>query len=317
MTQLFHGIAEAIARFVVILHDALAPIFGKNSGASWALAIVLLTFAMRLVLFPLFAKQIKTQRVMQTLQPKMKELQQKYKNDREKLNMEMMALYKEHGANPFTGCLPMLVQLPVFFALFRVLNSLKPIKGCRAPGPECFKSHYGISRDLVHSAAHAKVFGAPIAAAFDSKTSTLHLLSASATTVKVVTAIFVVGMVITTFITQRQLMARTADAGSPMASQQKVLLYVLPFTFFIFGYRFPLGVLIYWLTTNVWSMGQQAYVIRKMPPGAAAAAAARPGAPAPRPTPERPSTPQSTQSTTPTRRPPNRSRKRRGRGRRR
>src|SRR4051812_18823212 len=177
---------EAIAWLIVHLHSGLAHLFGANSGAAWGLSIVLLTIAMRLVLFPLFVKQIKNQRAMQLLQPKMKELQAKYKNDKEKLNQEMMALWKEHGANPFAGCLPLLLQIPVFIALFRVLNSLKPNGNCVSVHLEnqCFSSHYGMSVHEVASAAQAKVFGVPISAAFNSTAHTLSLLNANSTTVK-------------------------------------------------------------------------------------------------------------------------------------
>ena len=287
----------AIAWLVVHIHSGLAPIFGSSSGgkgAAWALSIVLLTVAMRLLLFPLFVKQTKNMRAMQLLQPKMKELQAKYKNDKEKLNQEMMALWREHGANPLAGCLPIIVQIPVFFALFRVLNSLKPDKDCTSvSAPGCFSSHYGISATDVHDAATAKIFGVPISAAFDSSKHTLALLSASATSTKILAGILVVLMAATTFWTQRQLMARNAATGgeTQMAQQQKILLYILPLTFFIFGYRFPLGVLLYWLTTNLWSMGQQHFVIRRMDtapaagPGGEGPSGPPPGAKPVRPTP--------------------------------
>jgi YidC/Oxa1 family membrane protein insertase len=292
---------QAIAWLIVHIHSGMAPIFGKNNGWSWALSIVLLTMAMRLLLFPLFVKQIKNQRAMTALQPKMKELQAKYKNDKERLNQEMMALWKEHGANPFAGCLPLILQIPVFIALFRVLNSIKPSKAC-VPDPvthsiaKCFSPHYGISADLVHSAAVSKIFGVPISAAFDSSKAALNLVGGSTTSTKILTVVLIVLMGASTFWTQRQLMARNAASGQAtgqMAQQQKVLLYVLPLTFAIFGYRFPLGVLLYWLTTNLWSMAQQHFVIQRMDRTAAAAAGpagtTAPSGPAPGAKPVRPS----------------------------
>ena len=281
---------EAIAWLVVHIHSGLSHVFGSDSGAAWGLSIVLLTVAMRLVLFPLFVKQIKNQRAMQVLQPKMKELQAKYKNDKEKLNQEMMALWREHGANPLAGCLPLILQIPIFIALFRVLNSIKP--GCGKNSPTCqtilgsdFDHHYGISVHLVASAANAKVFGVPIFAAFNSSQETLSKVGAHTTTVKIVTAVMIVLMGASTFFTQRQLMARSKASGVQQTDQmqqtQKIMLYVLPLTFAIFGYRFPMGVLLYWLTTNIWSMGQQAIVIRRMDEksGAAAATTAAPPTP--------------------------------------
>ncbi len=268
---------EAVARIILTIHSGLSPVFGAGSGWSWGLSIVLLTMLMRLLLFPLFVKQIKTQRMMQTLQPRMKELQTRHKGDRETLQQETMKLYKEHGANPLAGCLPILLQIPVFIALFHVLNGIKPVKGTNI-----YHGHDGISASLVESAAHAKIFGAPIASSFHSSTSLLQSLNATPTTVKVVAAIMVALMGATTFWTQRQLMARnTADGNTQFAAQQKILLYVLPFTFVFSGivYGFPIGVLLYWLTTNVWSMAQQHVVISKMTPVPAVAAAAAPPPP--------------------------------------
>ena len=267
---------DAIAWLVVHIHDGIAPIFGKGNGWSWALSIILLTMAMRLLLFPLFVKQIKSQRAMSALQPQMKELQAKYKNDKERLNQEMMALWKEAGTNPFAGCLPIIVQIPVFFALFRVLNSLHPAKHCvdvHAPG--CFTSHFHgiLSAHDTMQASLAKIFGVPIGASFSSSTHTLHLLSASATSTKVLSAVLIVIMGATTFITQRQLMARNKASGGPtMPGNQQTLLYALPLIFAVFGLKFPIGVLLYWLTTNLWSMAQQHVVIGRMDRPAAAGA---------------------------------------------
>jgi YidC/Oxa1 family membrane protein insertase len=283
---------NAIAWLIVHIHSGMTPIFGTRSGAAWALSIVLLTMAMRLLLFPLFVKQIKSQRAMSALQPQMKELQAKYKNDKERLNQEMMALWKEAGTNPFAGCLPIIVQIPVFFALFRVLNSLHPNKGCtNVHAVNCFSSHFdGI---LTQQASLSKVFGVPIGASFSSSAHTLGLLGASSTSTKLLSAILIVVMGATTFITQRQLMARNKASGGPsMPGNQQTLLYVLPLVFAVFGLKFPIGVLLYWLTTNVWSMGQQAIVIQRMDNPAAAAATgaatASPTGPAPGAKPVRP-----------------------------
>ncbi|HVI37905.1 MAG TPA: membrane protein insertase YidC [Gaiellales bacterium] len=330
LVTLLNPFYNAIAWLVVHIHDGLAPIFGASSGAAWALSIVLLTMAMRLLLFPLFVKQIKSQRAMSALQPQMKELQTKYKNDKERLNQEMMALWKEAGTNPFAGCLPIVVQIPVFFALFRVLNSMHPDKAGN------YHSHFNgiLSEDLTRQAANAKVFGVPIGASFSSSTHTLGLLHASATSVKLLSAILIVIMAATTFITQRQLMARNKASGAAaMPGNQQTLLYILPLVFAVFGLKFPLGVLLYWLTTNLWSMGQQYVVIKRMdsPPAPAATgtAPAAPSGPAPGARPVR-SAPAAPSGGNPTngakpggssgtggaaRRPPNRN-KRKGRGRR-
>jgi YidC/Oxa1 family membrane protein insertase len=246
--------------------------------------------AMRLLLFPLFVKQIKSQRAMSALQPQMKELQAKYKNDKERLNQEMMALWKEAGTNPFAGCLPIIVQIPVFFALFRVLNSLHPDKAGN------YHSHFDgiLTAKLTEQASLAKVFGVPIGASFSSSAHTLSQLGASSTSTKILSAVLIIIMGATTFITQRQLMARNKASGGPtMPGNQQTLLYVLPLVFAVFGLKFPLGVLLYWLTTNLWSMAQQHVVIGRMdrPKSGGATAVPAPAGPAGPPPGARPQRP--------------------------
>ena len=187
----------------------------------------------------------------------MKAIQTKYKNDRQKQSEEMMKLYKETGTNPLSSCLPILVQSPIFFALFHVLSYVA--KG----------STVGVlDQATVNQARAATIFGAPISHTF--------LTTGSTGTTKVVALVMIVLMTATTFTTQRQLMVKNMPLGqaNPMMQQQKILLYVFPVIFAVFGINFPIGVLIYWLTTNLWTMGQQFYVIRRNPtPGSAAAEA--------------------------------------------
>ena len=250
-------IATPVATVLRGIHAVLSQIFIPGSGPAWALSIVLLTVCVRLALFPLFVKQIKSQRRMQQLAPKIKELQTRHKGDRETLNTELMKLYKDNNANPISGCLPLILQLPVFFALFSVMREFKP--GATAK--------YGLTATQLNEGGRAKVFGAPLSAAFKSSSDLIQRLDGNATTVKVVATLMIVTMGATTFWTQRQMMARAGTAADPQQQQiQKVMLYVLPFSFAIFGFGFPIGVLLYWLTTNIWSMGQQHYVIKRMPP---------------------------------------------------
>ena len=227
-----------------------------DSGTAWGLAIVGLVVTMRVILFPLFMKQIRSQRAMQALQPKVKELQTKHKGDRETLNREVMALYKEHNANPLMGCLPLLLQMPVFFALFHVLRRLEV---GRAP-------LYGWTQDLIDSAATAHIFGAPISATFTESADDLRELDATPTSVRIVAVVMVILMAASTYYTQRQMIARSQTTDPNQLMVQRLMLYVIPASFAVSGTFFPIGVLLYWLTTNIWSMGQQAYVIRRMPP---------------------------------------------------
>jgi YidC/Oxa1 family membrane protein insertase len=250
-------IATPVATVLKAIHAFLSTFLAPSSGPAWGLSIVLLTVCVRLVLFPLFVKQIKSQRRMQELAPKIKELQARHKGDRETLNVELMKLYKDNNANPISGCLPLILQLPVFFALFSVIREFKP--GAHAK--------YGLSADDLREGGRASIFGAPVSAAFNSSTSLVHQLGGSLSTVRVVALVMIVLMGGTTFWTQRQMMARAGAAVDKQQQQiQKFMLYVLPLSFAVFGINFPIGVLLYWLTTNIWSMGQQAWVIKRMPP---------------------------------------------------
>ncbi len=249
-------LASPVGHLLAFIHQGLSTFLKPSSGPAWALSIVLLTVTVRLLLFPLFVKQIKSQRRMQQLAPKIKELQKAHKGDRETMNTEMMKLYKENNANPISGCLPLILQLPVFFALFSVIREFKPGAAPR----------YGLSAQLLEEGGKAKVFGAPISAAFNSPRELLSQLDGDLTTVRIVAAVMVVLMGATTFWTQRQMIARSGTTDPQQLMIQKLLLYALPLSFAVSGTFFPIGVLLYWLTTNVWSMGQQAWVIKRMPP---------------------------------------------------
>jgi YidC/Oxa1 family membrane protein insertase len=198
---------------------------------------------------------------MQILQPKVRALQQKYKGDRERLQQEMMKLYKDAGTNPFASCLPILLQAPFLFALFRVLHGV---------ANDVPRGAFKNNEALFESAGKAEIFNAPLSATF---------LDAPTVQVRVIAVVLVVLMVLTTFLTQRQIMRKNMPPEAmegPFAQQQKILLYVLPLVFAFSGVYFPLGVVIYWLTSNIWTMGQQFYVIRRMPaPGSPAEEARR------------------------------------------
>jgi YidC/Oxa1 family membrane protein insertase len=246
----------AVSWIMVRFHAVLSAIgLDERSGVTWSLSIVGLVVVIRILLIPLFVKQIKAQRGLQVLQPEIKKLQEKYKSDRERQSQELMKLYRETGTNPLASCLPILAQAPIFFALFGVLNG---IAGGHARGV--------LTPELVRQASDAQVFGAKI---FDT------FLAADNTAARVVALVLIVLMSATTFLTQKQLMSKNMPASAmegPFAQQQKILLYVFPVIFAVTGVNFPIGVLLYWFTTNLWSMGQQFYVIHRMPaPGSVAA----------------------------------------------
>jgi len=248
MTPLYY----LVSGILLVWHKLFSLVLDPASGWTWVLAIIGLTVTIRTLLIPLFVKQIKSSRNMQLLQPQLKALQQKYKHDRQKLQQEQMKLFQETGTNPLASCMPLLLQMPIFFALFRVIDhSSKYTSGN-------FKKGF-ITEEHASQLSHAKFLGAQIA---DTFTKADHVET------RILAAILVVAMCATQFITQRQLMAKNmpADALSgPYAQQQKMLLYILPFVFAISGVIFPLGVLFYWVTSNLWTMGQQFYVIRNNP----------------------------------------------------
>ncbi|NHN56203.1 membrane protein insertase YidC [Calidifontibacter sp. DB0510] len=254
-----------VAVVMVGFHSAFSAIgMPEKSGWTWALSIVGLVIVLRILLIPLFVKQIKSSRRMQLIQPELQKIQAKYKGkkdpeSRQKMTEETMELYKRTGTNPFSSCLPMLLQAPFFFALFRVLSRLPEIgSGQKSPiGP--------LSAQLADQAEKSTLFGSPLSATF---------MNSSGMSTKIVTLVLIVLMSVSTFTTQHQLMTKNMPAAAldnPMAKQQKILMYILPLVFFFTGPNFPIGVLIYWLVTNIWTMCQQFYVIRHMPaPGSEA-----------------------------------------------
>lgn len=233
-------------------------------GTAWVLSIVALVIVIRIVLIPLFFKQIKASRGMQMIQPELQAVQKKYKGktdpaSRENMTRETMELYRKHGTNPFASCMPILLQSPIFFALFRVLNGLKAISEGNADpiGP--------ITQSVAGDIESSTLFGAQLSDVF---------LQTDSMTSRIVVIALIVAMSVTTFTTQRQLTMKNMPPSAlegPMAQTQKMMLYMLPLVFAISGVNFPVGVLIYWTVTNLWSMGQQYYTIKRMPtPGSLA-----------------------------------------------
>ncbi|MFC5744941.1 membrane protein insertase YidC [Actinomadura rugatobispora] len=244
-----------VAQLIVWIHTGLSAVFPKDSGWAWGGSIILLTVLLRLLMVPLFVKQIHASRKMQELNPKVQALRKKYKNDKQRMNQEVMKLYQENGANPLSGCLPILVQMPVFIGLFQVLKRISDAN----PGQGVF----AVTPDLVQSAQKANIFGAHIPDTFLTAWGS-DPRNWSAVTV---TAIAVVISSITTFFTVRSSMKRqpVTDENNPMMQAQKMMVFLAPL-FGLFGLGFPLGVLMYWVTSNSWTLVQQHYIYSKYPP---------------------------------------------------
>jgi YidC/Oxa1 family membrane protein insertase len=253
---------------MVMFHKFLSLFMDANSGWTWLFSIVGLTVVVRLLIFPLFVRQIRSSRAMQVISPELQAVQKKYKGktdqaSRQAMSEETMAIYKEAGASPFSSCLPVLLQMPIFFALFRVL--FYKLKEAAAAGSEGFGP---LTHELAVSAQNSSIFG--------STTISDSFLSPGdgQLVTRIIAGIIIASMCFVTFITQKELTMRNMPPSAlegPMASTQKMMLYMLPFIYVISGPGMPIGVLTYWLTTNVWTFGQQFLVIRKMPtPGSAA-----------------------------------------------
>jgi len=262
-------IYDAVAWVLKQIYGFLSPIFGQSSGWTWALSIVILVVLMRLIMVPLFVKQMKTTRAMSSLAPQMQALRKKYKNDKQTLQQETMKLYQQAGVNPLMGCLPVALQLPMFFALYSVLKAIAEWKPGQAP-------KYGLTYTMVSSAQKAKIVGATVADKF-LFTGTAHVPLHA----KAVILVAVLISMTTTFLTVRQSMKRgmmpAATPDNPMGQSQKYMMYIMPF-FALSGLYWPFGLVLYWVTTNCWTLGQQWVLFRTQPQMSAAGAAGAAGA---------------------------------------
>ena len=269
MDTLLWPLKVAVAWVMVTIHKALVLIgFPDGPGVAWVLSIIGLTIVVRLLIMPLFVKQIRASRGMQLLQPELQALQAKYKGkkdpeSRQRMNEEMMALYRKHGTNPMASCLPILVQMPIFFALFRVLASLGAVAGGTYGRP----SIGPLTQQLAEQVQASSVFGASLSSSF---------LGSSDTQVKIVTVAMIIIMSVTQWYTMAQLSMKNMSADSlnsdnPMIRSQRMMMYVMPVIFAVSGVNFQIGVLVYWVVSNLWTMGQQFFTIRNMPaPGSEA-----------------------------------------------
>ncbi|HET8566969.1 MAG TPA: YidC/Oxa1 family membrane protein insertase [Solirubrobacterales bacterium] len=246
--------AANILQPLIDVANAVLQFFHNNVGLSWGMSIIALTVCTRAVLIPLTYKQLKGMRALQALQPQIKELQEKYKNDKQRMQQEMMRFYKENKVNPFASCIPLVAQLPVFITLFYVLrHELPPDMGCPQAG-------------------HCAAYGAEFFFIKD--------LTAKATGGELIALLI---LYVGTQLVSGMVMSLSADKS------QRTMMFLLPLVFVPFILNFPAGLILYWITTNFWTIGQQ-LVMKKVipvpvaatPEGAAAIQAAKPPPPPPR-----------------------------------
>ncbi|GAA2094896.1 MULTISPECIES: membrane protein insertase YidC [Brevibacterium] len=266
---ILYPIQWVVAWILALFHE-LFTMLGMDAagGWTWVLSITGLTVVVRAAVIPLFVRQIKSQRKMQMIQPEIQRLQQKYKGKKDQFSRQAMveeqqALFKKHGTSPFASCLPLLVQMPIFLSLFRVIMHVPQV----AAGE--MNPVGGMTRDLAVQMDGATVFGIPLSASFLDPGTDVN-----AWAVRILTAVLIVLMAGMQFLTQRHMMTKNmseAALNNPFMQQQKMMLYLMPVVFGIGGIYFPLGVLIYWVISNGWTMGQQTVIIRNMPtPGSQA-----------------------------------------------
>jgi YidC/Oxa1 family membrane protein insertase len=269
---LLNPLNNVVAWVIMRLHAGLGALFGASSGLAWGLSIAFLVILIRLCLVPLFVKQVHAQRKMAQHAPQLQELRKKYKGDKQRLNEETMKFYKENGVNPLAGCLPMIPQMIVFFSLFSVLRFIADWK----PGAPL---QYGFTESVVRSAQQATIFGVHLG------DKLLFAHPAPPMHVAVVIALTVVVSATTTFMTVRQSAKRglmqtgAVDPDNPMAASQKYMQYIVPF-FSLTGLYWQYGLVLYWVTTNLWTLGQQYFMFRNWEPIGAAASSATDSVPA-------------------------------------
>jgi YidC/Oxa1 family membrane protein insertase len=259
MLPIYYGISWIMLAWHTLFEKIGLTGSWLGTNWDWVLAIIFLVITVRILIFPLFVKQIRSQRAMQALQPQMKALQEKHKGDKETLQKEMVELYRREKANPLMGCLPLLIQMPIFLGVFHIIKRL----GTGTSN----KLLYGWTAAQYDNGAGAKLFGVSIGATFRS----------GGVAAAVLCGILGVVMIATTYMTSRQMILKTGWSEDPQQKMmQRLMLYGIPATLVISAVAFPLGLIIYWTVSNLFSLGQQMWVLKKYPPPKMAGAKAEP-----------------------------------------
>ncbi|GLY05732.1 membrane protein insertase YidC [Actinoplanes sp. NBRC 101535] len=262
MSPVYTGISALLLFWHAVWDRVLGGAHSLSTDWAWVLGIVFLVLTVRVALLPIFLRQLRSQRAMQRIAPELKALQAKHKGDRETLAKEMTALYQREKVSPFGSFAPMLLQIPIFVGLLHVLRHLNP-----QITSEASRTLYGWTLTQFQEASHAVLLGAPIASTFHTGT----------VTTKLVTGVLIAAMVVTTFLTTRMSMMKNGPATDPQQRTiQRVMLWFIPLSLLTSGVIFPLGVVLYWTTQNLFALGQQAWLHRRPDPSAPVAAVAEP-----------------------------------------
>ena len=268
----FKWIVEAILVFWHWIFTSIG--LPADAGLTWVLSIIGLVVVVRSALIPLFVRQIKSQRKMMEIAPELRKVQEKYRGkkdqlSREAMSRETMALYKKHGTTPVSSCLPLLVQMPILLGMFYTLSDVKKHAEWGVGGVGF------LNKELTWQFYEAKLFG--VAPLHTSLIEAVNQKPDGWEATVTILVILVVLMIASQFITQLQIISKnlSPEAKTGQAYQmQRIMLYILPLAFIFSGVFFPLGVVLYWFTSNIWTMVQQFLVIRNLPtPGSDAAKA--------------------------------------------
>jgi YidC/Oxa1 family membrane protein insertase len=265
----FKFVVEAILVFWHWIFTSIG--LQPDAGLTWVLSIIGLVIVVRAALIPLFVRQIKSQRKMMELAPEMRKIQERYRGKRDQLSREAMsretmAMYKKHGTTPLSSCLPLLVQMPILLGMFYTLSEVKRHAEWGVGGTGL------LNATLTREFYNAELFGvAPL------HVNMIDAINTNQSATVVILVILVILMIVSQFFTQLQIISKnlSPEAKTGQAYQmQRIMLYVLPLAFIFSGVFFPLGVVMYWFTSNIWTMVQQFVVIRNLPtPGSEAAKA--------------------------------------------
>lgn len=270
---LLHPFAVAISWVWVWIHTALTAVgLGAGSGIAWVISIVLLTMVVRTLIVPLFLKQVKSSRGVQAMQPEIKKLQEKYKGktdpaSRQRMMEEQQALYKKYGTNPLASCFPILVQMPILFAMYRVIFAVKDIaEGTYTYHGEPAESLGAITKDIASEINSSTLFGVPLSLRITDNVGTVGLIGF---------IIMIIIMVAFQFLAMQLSLSKNmppqSDPNNPLVRSQKMMLYMMPAMFILTGFFFQMGLLVYMVTSALWSYGQSLWTIMYMPtPGSPA-----------------------------------------------
>ncbi|MGC4934467.1 membrane protein insertase YidC [Gordonia sp. DT30] len=279
MLNFIYWPVSAIMWFWHWLFDFITPNSPGGDGVAWALSVVFLVFTLRAILYKPFVKQIRTTKKMQEINPQLQAIRKKYAKDRVKMTEEMQKLQKEHGFNPLLGCLPMLLQVPVFIGLFHVLRSFnRTATGMGQLGmtPEQTRAsgNYIFNVDQVQNFLDARLFGVPLSSFItEPKTEWTafvqpgHPIDFTRVDIAIVVIPMMIIASIATHMNSRASVARQPEAAleNPQTRMMNLLaLYVFPLGILVTGAFFPVAILLYWMSNNVWTYGQQHLVFGRI-----------------------------------------------------